>query len=1290
MGDRVAQFIVGVGGDDADLRSIFSSIKSRLRSDVAELEKITNSADLFSQLSTNLPKVEQAMQRATQRAAELKDQIQKIESAGGTVPEALAKEFTAAEKAIAAATKEFARQSTEMAGLNAKLKTAGVDTANLATEQVRLAKAITAANEAAVQQSAKDLLGFKSLKDVQPEIAKVTSAFETLRSSGKLSAAEIAAAQKLANDRVKELEGSVSSAGFQFKELGGQATSALASLTARVLAPAAAFTAVTAGIKASIEAAHEYHDSLTAIDTVSNLTTQQLHGLGEQARALSVELGLNLSASLKAVFELIRSGVAPENAIDVLRASAIAAKASLTDIGTAVKAANTLISAFGVPVTEVGRALDVVVRGAKDGGPTLTEFANGAGGLLAVARAANVPLTDLAATLAVMTNATGDAGGSIAALEKIIVKLDTAEARQKLHDLGIEGGSLVTIFTELGRRNLGLNAVLDLGVASTRSAVGVAALTRNSAALGPELDRLNTSAGTAAEGLRKFLDSPKDRTDKFNSALDDVKVRIGENFGPGSVIIKYGTLWLKNINDEIAALERFQAIDAKSGPFAALKSLFVETADAAKTASVGLDAASASTSRAAEETAAAAAKVGAAKKDLAAFGAELATQSAALQQAAARDISDINIRADEQIAALDRSLKATAETAAKTLDIQTKAAAEKLKILTNAELAISRATQAAITAREKLARESGGSETKIAQDSANARLAALQPVLAAYQAHYTQLTAIAQQNAAKLDSIDRERVSFNEDIQLRLRTLRNEGLSDFDVYVQKVRDAEDLIRKAREAGANGDIALAKKYTDQAIALSDSVKTAVNADGTVIVSALDVQQTKIGIITKAAEAYNSALSTAGESAKKGADAFSASAADVAEKMRALQLQYDDLKTSVAAGIKLKVEIDQQSLNDAIATLQRLSAPITVNVGASASGAPPAQQANGGPVGFRTGGYVPRGLGSAIGPVAQAYAAGGHVFRRPPWRKVPGSGNGDTVPAMLQAGSFVIRKQASQAYGDGLMGALASGLPVRRFASGGSASNSPDFREGGSLPVPKLPSNPDELKRTVLRYVTDIKAAALGEGYFYWRASLDALGYAMSWYERFPTEENLLAVLQRARNIGLNLGASKGTLEGFDVDGKKWHKSRVNISGQLQSIFNYEFFKRGGQANAGTDSVRALLTPGEWVIPKRAASALGGNLLQAINSMSIAPRTLASMMARTSMPPPRRFETGGLVPGAAILNGPSAAGMRSLTGQGGDMNVNIYAHPGALLNRENFLRYIAPEIEALLRRSGKTLG
>ena len=101
------------------------------------------------------------------------------------------------------------------------------------------------------------------------------------------------------------------------------------------------------------------------------------------------------------------------------------------------------------------------------------------------------------------------------------------------------------------------------------------------------------------------------------------------------------------------------------------------------------------------------------------------------------------------------------------------------------------------------------------------------------------------------------------------------------------------------------------------------------------------------------------------------------------------------------------------------------------------------------------YIEEKVKKAIGGLVQRFASGGHL---------PGYGGGDRISALLEAGEFVIRKEAVSKFGAGLFHALNSlRLPdMPRFAAGGLAGATSwagdamtiNFAFGGGPPVASM--------------------------------------------------------------------------------------------------------------------------------------------------------------------------------------------------------------------------------------------
>jgi hypothetical protein len=1081
--DRTSSFQISFDGEAGTLRSVLAGLKSQIRSDVAELEAITAKVQLFKGLEDKLAATELAGRKVSDTLVTIQQKIDLVVASGGKVDDGLTKQFASAQKQADALSASAQKQTDTLNRLAAQLKTAGVNTASLATEEIRLASALQAANIAATNQSAKNLLGFTTIGDVAPKIAALQTAFTTLQASGTLSANEIAIAQKTLQNRIAEVNATVSTGSSLFKSSSLTAGALASTLATRFIAPLAIIGTIGAAIKGASDATEQYEQGLAQIGSVTDLSKEQIAGLGDEVKSLSVTIGFDLNAGLQALFDLLRAGVPADNALEILRLSAIAANAALTDVGTGAKASILLLNAAGIPLKDLGQALDAVVQGAKLGGPTLAEFANSAGPLLSIAKSLGVPLNEIVAALTLMVKGGVDSGTAITDLGRILTKLNTADAQQKLHALGIDGHDLFDIFSQIAAKKLGLDQILELGVASQKSAAGIAALTNGAKAAPDALDRVNKSVGAAAEGQQKFAESATGAAKAFDAALSRAGTAVGDLAGKSSLLGRTGTALLNAFAGVEEGLHKTdENATALDGSVQFVNRDLEGMDQVSRGAAQAQAALAAATTQAANAQALSTQKLTEARQNIGALGADLAAQTQALNTALASDIVAIDARATAEVAALDRSKQAQADTAAATLQIELKAAADRLALITKTEADVTSALDVADQARARLAEADKTLAGKLAVESAQARIAALGPVLAKYQEHYLSLINLAQTYSAKAASAEQARVDIARSVSDAIRAIELANLDSLDQFVAKQQHVDELVAQARDKAVQGDIAGSKQLFDQAIAETKGLTTVVDENGNVVITKLQAQTAQMTEFKKITDAANSSIGGQGDASKRAAETIKAQAQSAEAEIKVLQDKIDDAKKAAEAGILLKVKADTDSFRSVSNALDDLTKPRTIDVavrlngqvptGAVASsdalpttstgggngehfarggfvGQPPppalkrvsdaailAPFAAGGAVGFMRGGAV-RPITSDIGPiipVAQRYAAGGSVFRGP---KVPGSGNSDTYPTHLQAGSFVIRKAASLRYGDGIMNALA------RFADGGAVTEETFF-------------------------------------------------------------------------------------------------------------------------------------------------------------------------------------------------------------------------------------------------------
>nr|WP_295941005.1 tape measure protein [uncultured Acidovorax sp.] len=255
------------------------------------------------------------------------------------------------------------------------------------------------------------------------------------------------------------------------------------------------------------------------------------------------------------------------------------------------------------------------------------------------------------------------------------------------------------------------------------------------------------------------------------------------------------------------------------------------------------------------------------------------------------------------------------------------------------------------------------------------------------------------------------------------------------------------------------------------------------------------------------------------------------------------------------------------------------------------------------------------GGLVGGVRH-FADGGAVapaFPRMSGGSVPGSGHHDTVPRTLDAGAFVIRKAAVQKYGSAALSRLAS------RAMGGVAH----FAKGGPVGVP-----PPKRNRDVVEAEKMIELGLQGLGQINYSGSLDARDKTFAYWTPLARQDRsaLEKIIDRktlTANERANLDQIKQrwrfAMAQPMIYGKDLERDLIDYMESLDG----EFFAKGGLSKS--DTVPAMLTPGEYVVNRSAVARFGVGFFEAINNLS-AP---AQALAGRALAGIQGFATGGLV-------------------------------------------------------------
>lgn len=275
------------------------------------------------------------------------------------------------------------------------------------------------------------------------------------------------------------------------------------------------------------------------------------------------------------------------------------------------------------------------------------------------------------------------------------------------------------------------------------------------------------------------------------------------------------------------------------------------------------------------------------------------------------------------------------------------------------------------------------------------------------------------------------------------------------------------------------------------------------------------------------------------------------------------------------------------------------------------------------------------GGLVGGGVRRYADGGAVapaFPRMTGGSVPGSGHHDTVPRTLDAGAFVIRKAAVQKYGGGALARLANGVAnfavggrVASLGSAGSTSTDPDGK----------PSTPKRNREAVeaLKMI-DLGLQGMDE-YTRWlewnygaSVSLDMRWKTMESYGKQAQQdrralEDFIDRKTLTGNERQNLERIKQTWRQAMAQPLLWGKDLERELIDYMEQHQGEFYRRGGLSKS--DTVPAMLTPGEYVVNKGAVARYGAGFFEAINNLAAPAQALAGRVLAGV----QGFTSGGLV-------------------------------------------------------------
>ncbi len=294
----------------------------------------------------------------------------------------------------------------------------------------------------------------------------------------------------------------------------------------------------------SVKLFADFEDQLATINTVANVTDEELRSIGDGMRALATETGISLTEISSGYYDLVSAGVAAADAQLVLTNATTLAVGGLATTGETVDLLTTAINSYGLKASEVTTVTNGFAQAIAAGKVTASELASSFATVGPIAAASGIEIEELQAGYAQLTATGVPAAEASTQMRAAIVALKrpTGELQALQKKLGVD-------FEKVAKQK-GLQVAYeklrksaqDLGIDETQLLGRVEALGFMYATTGERADkyrenldavrRSSEGSGVATEQFEKRQRTLNATFGRIRETGRDVALILGEELAP--------------------------------------------------------------------------------------------------------------------------------------------------------------------------------------------------------------------------------------------------------------------------------------------------------------------------------------------------------------------------------------------------------------------------------------------------------------------------------------------------------------------------------------------------------------------------------------------------------------------------------------------------------------------------------------------------------------------------------------------------------------------------------------
>lgn len=261
--------------------------------------------------------------------------------------------------------------------------------------------------------------------------------------------------------------------------------------------------ALAAATVYAIKTSGDFERQMRNVNSIAKLSEDGYHKLSKSVLDLSGETAQAPKVLAEGMYQLVSSGFDATDSLTILRASAKAATAGLTDTATATKAVAAVLNAYRLPADQASKVSDILFETVNRGVLTFAELSKEIGTVLPFAAALHVSLPQVGAAISTMTKEGISAPETMTRIKQAMVSIIKPSADMKKAIVATGASSGQALVQQKGFQGA-LEAILKTTNGSKES---LAKLFPNIRALGGVLALTGKNAKSAAGDLKAFQDT---------------------------------------------------------------------------------------------------------------------------------------------------------------------------------------------------------------------------------------------------------------------------------------------------------------------------------------------------------------------------------------------------------------------------------------------------------------------------------------------------------------------------------------------------------------------------------------------------------------------------------------------------------------------------------------------------------------------------------------------------------------------------------------------------------------